>query len=455
MLRRRFGLLTGVLALSLATAACTGDPAATPGESPSETPVSSSTTKPVEKPRTITFGVYGAPAELDAMQRAVDGFNATSVTRKVKMITWPDHEAALDAVLSGDAPDVFMASRVDLGQLVENEAVQPVSLLLDERGVDFGDRFSRDAVDAFASADELQCMAYSASPMVIYYNDELVDFDKMERRGLPVPSTERERWSLEEFAAAAQFASRKGDKRGVWVDPTLQGLAPFIHSGGGKIFDDEEDPTSLAFSDESTREALNRILPILRDPTLTPSDTQLENTNPLRMFKRGQLAMIAGFRDLVPELRSAKNLSFDVIGRPVLDDRATVGDISGLCISADTEVPGDAADVIAYMVSDSAVETVASTGYIVPTNTQVAGSDVFLNPRLMPENAQVFSNGIRYLVVPPFISEREALAAAVGPHHHPHVNQPGNRHHESTTHSIDPPARGVQRPDEESESPTE
>ena len=56
--------------------------------------------------------------------------------------------------------------RPGAGSPAQLEALQPVSLLLDERGVDFGDRFSRDAVDAFAMDDELQCMAYSVSPRV-------------------------------------------------------------------------------------------------------------------------------------------------------------------------------------------------------------------------------------------------------------------------------------------------
>ena len=174
-------------------------------------------------------------------------------------------------MLAGNAPDAFLTSRIDLGQLVDAEALQPVSLLLDERGVDFGDRFSRDAVDAFAMDDELQCMAYSVSPMVIYYNTDLVDFDKMERREFDVPTADdegvRDRWTLAEFGAAAQFASRRGDKRGVWIDPTLQGLAPFIYSGDGEVFDDDREPTSLAFSDDNTREALSETLAILRDPT--------------------------------------------------------------------------------------------------------------------------------------------------------------------------------------------
>ena len=79
--------------------------------------------------------------------------------------------------------------------------------------------------------------------------------------------------------------------------------------------------------------------------------------------------MVAGFRNLVPEMREADDLDFDVLPMPTIDTRATVGDISGLCISADSEVIGDAADFIAYAVSDAAIATVASTGYIVPANT--------------------------------------------------------------------------------------
>ena len=171
----------------------------------------SKTAKPTEKPRKIVFGAFGSDEEVAAFQSVVDAFNASSTTRQVTLKSWPDHESALADILAGDAPDAFLTSRIDLGQLVEADALQPVSLLLDERGVDFGDRFSRDAVDAFAMDDELQCMAYSVSPMVIYYNTDLVDFDKMERRGLDVPSADedgvRDRWTLAQFGAAASFAS--------------------------------------------------------------------------------------------------------------------------------------------------------------------------------------------------------------------------------------------------------
>lgn len=406
MLLRRMVLGLSACALVLTSAACTQDSPSEPEPEPTRTPESA--------PREVTFGTYGTKDEVEAMRSVVEEFNAASTTRKVEMVAWPDHETALEAVLAGEAPDVFMASRIDLGTMVDAEALQPVSLLLDERGVDFGDRFARSAVNAFALDDELQCMAYAISPMVIYYNTKHVDFDKMAQRELDVPARP-DRWTLAEFGDAARFASRRGKVRGVWIEPSLQGLTPFIRSGGGKVFDDDDEPTSLAFSDESTREALAETLAILRDSTLTPTGPELARSTPLQMFKRGKLAMMAGFRNLVPELRATEGLSFDVIAMPNLDGAATVGDISGLCISADSEVTGDAADFIAHAVSDEAFQTVTETGYIVPANTEVASSEVFLDETQQPEHASVFINGLRPMVVPPFIEDREALVAAVDP----------------------------------------
>ncbi|EON22864.1 MULTISPECIES: ABC transporter substrate-binding protein [Nocardioides] len=448
---RRLMAMTAALVLSLGLAACSEE------QQPAPEPTPKPSAGTAEEPRTLTFGAFGHPTELKAFQRVVDSFNATSQTREVKLVTWANHEQALESVLEGDAPDVFLTSRRDLRQIADADATRPVGLLLDERGVDFGDRFSRDAVDAFAYEDELQCMAYSVSPMVIYYNDDLIDFDKMERRGLDVPSVKNDvrsdRWSLAEFAAAAQFATRRGKVDGVWIEPTLRGLAPFIYSGGGQVFDEDDDPTSLAFSDDGTRSALDQTLAILRDTTLTPSADELRKATALQLFKRGKLAMIAGFRDLVPELRAVDSLSFDTISMPVIDSPATVGDIDGLCISADSERVNDAADFLAYAVSDAALEIVTRTGYIVPANTEVAGSDAFLWPDRQPAHASVFNSAIRGMIIPPLLATGPELETAVSPLLDDLVTSPGVLDLELATEEIDNVSRSVLDPESFTESP--
>ena len=166
--------------------------------------------------------------------------------------------------------------------------------------------------------------------------------------------------------------------------------------------------------------------------------------------------MIAGFRNLVPQLRDAEGLDFDVLPMPVIDSRATVGDINGLCISADSEVVNDAADFIAYAVSDAAIATVAKTGYIVPANTSVAASDDFLAPQEEPANSAVFNASIRYMVVPPFIDQRVELVEAVTPLLERLVTAPGVLDLDLTTEEIDQASRAILSPEpEETESPTE
>ncbi|WP_165807015.1 ABC transporter substrate-binding protein [Nocardioides currus] len=449
--------MTSALVLSLGLAACSEDDE--PSTDPTPSPSSSATTKPGEEQRMLTFGAFGEPEELDAFQQVVDSFNATSQSRRVKLVTWPTHEEALAAVLAGDGPDVFLTARRDLLQIADSTSTRPVSQLLDERGVDFGDRYSRDALEAFSYDDDLQCMPYSVSPMVMYYNDEAVDFAKMERRGLDVPldsdGVRSDRWTIAEFAAALQFATRRGTIDGVWIDPTLRGLAPFIYSGGGQVLNDDDEPTSLDFSSDDSRSALDQTLAILRDPLLTPSADEMRSATALQLFKRGKLAMIAGFRDLVPELRADEDLSFDTISMPVIDSPATVGDIDGLCLSADSEHVNDAADFLAYAVSDAALEIVTRTGYIVPANTEVAASEAFLWPGREPAHATVFNSAIRGMVIPPLLATGPELEETVGPLLSALVTSPGVLDLEAATEEIDTASKAILDPESVTESPTE
>lgn len=415
--------------LSLGLVACTSE-----ADPPEPDPPASST---ISLDDSITVGMYGTPDELEAYQAVVDSFNGSASGHDAELVTWPDHEAAMEDILAGDVPDVFLAGRGDLRALLDRQAIQPVSLLLDERGVDFGDRFSRDAVDSFAVDDDLQCMAYSISPMVMYYNSELIDFERMQRRGLDVPST-GERWSLEEFTAAARFVSRRNPEvAALHIDATLRGLAPFIYSGGGSLFDDEDEPTSLNFQSEETREALATTLPVLRDSTLTLTERQLEKRDPLEWFERGDLAMMAGFRGLVPQLRLNPELQFDVISMPVLDSAETIGDVRGLCLAADSGNVDDAADFITYAISDVAVERVVRTGSVVPANTSVAGSEIFLGPGRQPLHSHVFNTAIRGLVIPPLLEDYVPLEEAVDPLLEQLLQRPGVLDLDRATEQID------------------
>jgi multiple sugar transport system substrate-binding protein len=419
--RRRTPILAALLLLLAASiAAC--DSGANPSPNPNPDPT---TTTPVE----LTFGVWGSDREIAAYQSVVDTYNESATGVEVTIKSWPDADALADSITSGGRPpDVFLLSRADLEAVIEDRLNQPLLELVDERGVDFGDGYSRDAVLAFSAVDELQCMPYGVSPMVIYYNKELIDFERMAERELPAPAPVEQpedadpeadqtyaAWTFEEFRAAAEFASRpRRETKGIHIEPTLRGLAPFVYAGGGDVFDNDVEPTSLAFSSDETRDALTPTLELLRDPALTLTEEQLAEAPAVDWFKQGKLGMVAGFRSMVPDLRGASGLDFDVMPMPSIDDEATIGDISGLCISARpaSTIP-QAADFLVYVVSAEAVARVVTAGYLVPANLQVAASADFLQPDLRPASAQTFNTSVREMRLLPLIDSFRDLEAAV------------------------------------------
>jgi len=410
--RRRWIVVPLALLLGAAVAGCTddGDP----------TPPRPSSTAAVPRAN-LTLGVWGSKQETDAYRGVVDTYNAYHHDQaRVKVKTYGTHGDLTAALDSGDVPDVFLISRGDLADITDRKLNQPLGDLLDDRDVDFGDGYSRPALEAFAGDRQLQCMPYGISPMVIYYNPKLVDFQAMADRGLDVPTidyedlTKKPSWSFEQFQTAAEYASRpRKGIAGFYVAPTLRGLEPFIYSAGGQVYDDEDAPTSLAFSSGDTKAALEQVLPLLRDPKLTLSADQLSEKTPLEWFREGRLGMIAGFRDLVPELRPTGTLDFDVMPMPVVDSAATVGDLTGVCIARQTKNVSAAADFLVDFISTESVSAVAAAGYLVPANTDVAFSDAFLQVGRAPVHSGVYNNSIKSMRIPPLVSDFAKLEEAV------------------------------------------
>jgi len=437
---RRAGVAATCVALLASLVACTSE-----DEQPPLSP------DPVPAPRAedvLTLAVWGSDIEIDTYERLMAEYSATSDTSEVEVVAFPDREATMDAIEAGEVrPDVFMASRRDLARLREDGRTIPVDELLDERFVEFGDGYARDALLAFSADQRLQCMPFEVSPTVVYYNTDLVDFERMHERGLDAP-TSPNRWTFEQFREAAEFATRpRRGTKGVHVDPSLAGLAPFVYAGGGDLFADGEPPTSLAFSEESTREALERTLELLRSGPLTLSDSQLERASALEWFRRGKLAMITGDRSWVPGLRVTQGLEFDVMPIPTIEETATTGELIGFCLARRPVSLSGAADLLVHLISDDVVRPLTRSGSLVPANQQVALSEDFLQPGRLPESATVFTDSVDDMVIPPLLDSWGPLQRAVDELVASLVTAPGVLDLETVTAEIDLASQLVLAPD--------
>lgn len=410
--------LVAVCAGALVTSACqsgAADPAVEESTNPSvsASSVPSTPTRSEQEIR-LDFGVFGNDEEFEAWETAVDSYNEVfdADVRLIRSRTWQRANASMQA---GNVPDVFMINRRDLATYRDQGLTQPVDELLDERGLNFGDDYFRAAMEEFSVDTSLACMPLSISPMVMYLNRDLVDFDTMAERGLEVPPT-MERWNFDQFAAAADFAARPQRAiSGVYIDPTLLGLAPFVRSGGGALFDDPETPTTLTLSSEESNAALERTLAVLRNPQISPSPIELASTPAVEMFMNGDLGMIAGSRNLTERLRQQDELNFDVLPMPVLDSGSTVADLEGVCLSADTEDTAAAADFLAFALQESTLRALARANRTVPASAVVANSSDFLQPWDQPRNSTVFVGAMRNVEAMPLLRNGAALDEAVEP----------------------------------------
>lgn len=389
--------------LCAAAAGCTGD------EDPArETPSTSATSPDGPGPATLRFSVYGEEELVAAYSEVAEAFMRRNPAITVEVEDSPDVAAASTDLerefAEGTPPDVFLVGHDRLPALVAQDRVRPVDVLLEERDVDFGDGYQRDGLAAFSAESALQCMPHDVSPLVVYYNTDLLDPASLVDVEEDDPPTAREGWTWEQFAVAARQVAR-GRAAGVYIEPGLETLAPFVWSAGGDLVDDLAEPTSLSLSEAEAEEALAEVLTLVRDPDVTPPREQILRESAVSRFEQGRLGMLLGTRELTPDLREAAGLDFDVWPLPALGGFRTISSTTGYCIASGSEHVQAAADFIAFAVGREGARITSSSGYVVPANVEVANSPAFTQPGRQPENAFVFTEGLRGSSETPFVPE--------------------------------------------------
>jgi multiple sugar transport system substrate-binding protein len=358
-------------------------------------------------PATLSLAVYGPPAVLEAYRGIATGYADKHPDVAIDVQGHRDQDAELADVrartAAGNPPDLFLVDHAALPEVLgrvwrgtdrgRRPLNQPVDELLGQRHLPFGDGYNRAGLEAFSANARLQCMPVELSPMVVYYNTDLLHLGRVAQPG-DDPVNPDNGWSMEEFARAARLAST-GRARGVAVAAGLEQVAPFVWSGGGELVDDPRDPTTTTLSDGASTGGLRQLLEIVRSPRLAVTPAQLVHRSAVQRFLAGRVGMVLGYRDLTPRLRTAGNLHFDVMPMPGHPRSRTIGSARALCLHRDSRQVDRAADLLAHMVSDHDSEALARTGYVMPSNLDAVNSPAFLQPARQPAHARVFDAAVR------------------------------------------------------------
>ena len=401
---RRLAPLAGLLAAAMLVTGCTAGDDPEPAPSPSASPTSSDATTAEPEPVTLELGVYGDAPLRAAWRQIAEAYTAAYPHVTVEVTARRTAERALedraDEALTGELPDVFLVPSEAAPALSETDVVAPVDELLAERGIVFGDTYVRLGLEAFSAEQRLQCMPVDVSPEVVLYRSDLLPLRRITEPD-EEPVTAETGWTWEQFTQAARLMAGPG-VRGVHVEPRLATLMALVRSDGADLVDDPRDATTLTFSEDGARAALEEILDVLREPRLTPTPQQLEKSDALTRFAEGRLGMLFATRAVVPELSGA-GVEFDVLPLPRLGRARTAADVTGLCLSASGEHQEAAADFLAWATAEDGAAILAETGAVVPAHVPTLNSPAYLRTGTSPQNAQVFVDAVARAEVHPYV----------------------------------------------------
>jgi multiple sugar transport system substrate-binding protein len=338
----------------------------------------------------IRVQVAGEPEETAVFEAIAAQYMQTHPDRRVEVIAVPersDHLALLQtAHAAGDPPDVFVINYREYAPFVVRGAIEPVEPLLRSREVDFGAYFPA-ALEAFTFDGALQCMPQNISSLVVYVNTAL-----FEAADIPPPYSG---WTFEEFRATAA-ALTGSSVHGVYVEPSLVRLAPFVWSNGGEVVDDTDRPTRLALEQPEAREALDALLGLQLADGVMPSAEDLAGQDAISRFMAGKLAMFLSSRRDTPVLREVSGLEWDVVPLPTLREPASILHSDAYCLSSSSQTEA-AADFIAFATGREGQTLAALGGRTVPSMRSVARSPSFLSPHRPPAHSKVFLDAIPHL----------------------------------------------------------
>lgn len=362
---------------------------------------------------TVSFMVFGDPAERIAYQTLVDAFHEKHPDIQIEMTHVPsprDYRTRLvTEFAAGNPPDVTLMNYRRYASFASRDLLEPLGPYLEKSELISQKDFFPVTLEGFFWHDELMCIPQNLSSLVVYYNADLFD-----SAGVPYPA---DKWSWDDFVetAKALTADTDGDgtidQYGLGVDPSLFRLAPFVWQNNAVIVDSDERPSRLTLTRPPSLEAFQWFVNLHLVHGVTPNRIEEQSLDSESRFVGGTTAMFLNSRRGTPTYREIESFTWDVA--PLPDGKTSAGILhsDAYCLSATTENKEAAWTFIEFANSVEGQTIIAGSGRTVPSLMAVAESDTFHDTSLPPARSQVFTNNAPIVRLVPVISTWQEIEA--------------------------------------------
>jgi len=357
--------------------------------------------------RSVSFMVFGDPAELAAYQQLVDAFETKHPSIHVELrhvAGQGDYQKQLITAFSARAePDVMLLNYRRVLQFAAPGGLAAVGPFLEKSRTLHAVDFYPEALEAFQWNGQTWCVPQNISSLVVYYNRTLFD-----QAGVPYPTAG---WTWNDFLQAARALTRdldgdgQTDQYGVGVSPELMRLAPFIWQNGGELVDDPAHPARLALDSPAALAAFQWFVDLQVREHVVPDAAAEQAEESENRFMNGRLGMFFNSRRGVPTYRTVAGLDWDVAPLPQGVQAAGILHSDAYCLAARSRDKESAWALIEFANSVEGQTLMAGTGRTVPSLRQVAESPAFLDPDQAPASSRVFLDALPLLRRVPLLPE--------------------------------------------------
>lgn len=344
----------------------------------------------------VSFMVFGDPAELAAYQSLVAAFEAARPQVKVELIHVPsqgDYRERLGNDFAAGTPaDVVLINYRRYAPFANAGALEPLGPYLDRSTVIGEADFYREAIAPFRWKGQLMCIPQNLSSLVVYYNKDLFAAASVDEPGAD--------WTWDDFVATAKAltldtdADGAIDQYGLGTEVSIFRIAPFIWQNGGELVDDLREPSRLAIDSPEAKEAIQFFVDLQVRHHVVPTAAEEASEDSESRFLHGRTAMFLNSRRGVPTYREISGFDWNVAPLPRGRQPAGILHSDGFCMPSSAEDKEAIWSFIEFANSVEGQTILATSGRTVPSLRSVAESEAFLDPDAKPANSRVYLDTI-------------------------------------------------------------
>lgn len=343
-----------------------------------------------EGARTITWAVWGSPAEIATHQKVADAFMAENPDFKVEIMgePWNDYFTKMQTLwASGDAaaiPDVLFlwpTPRYAADGVLEN-----LDPYIEKAGYDLSD-FWPALLESASYDGSVYGFPRDISVEVLYYNKDI--FDEV---GVEYPN---ENWTWDDLAAAAEALTViDGSGRVERYGLAMEGgkYVRWVNQNKAGILDDMRNPSKCTLDTPEAIAAIDFFAGLMNNNFAMRDANLSQAGGDAAVFASGQAAMIIQNSSRVTAFNEA-GLNYDVAVIPIPEggQRAASAGGAAWVMSSGADSKEDAWAFLSWLQStDGGQRLYTESGEIFPALQSTARSDAFLNSGQPPANRQAF-----------------------------------------------------------------